>query len=352
MKKLSLLLLLCVGLSVVTIASPTISVVEPIYDFGAVYEGIAVANTFVIENTGDEVLEVTGIRASCGCTTADLATNFIHPGESVELEVLVNTTGFSGTISKTITIMSTDPATAALSLRVTGQVLKAAAHHISTSDAYYLFYLLVDLRSAEAYDAHHFLGAVNISPNELETELAEIPRGTMIILYDEAFETSEAAALALREDGFYSSYALVGGLDEWVHQYGLKYVTNPADGYPLPDRVSYAYPAGQPTPAYHMQANAIDYLFYLYVDVRTAEEYEAGHILGAVNIPYEELETQASQLPRDVVLITYDQTGTLGDAAALWLINNDFGNAQSMFGGLNEWITQYGMSYLSSEPTE
>jgi len=353
MKKLILMLLLCVGLTAVAVASPTISVAEPVYDFGSVYAGIAVAKTFVIENTGDAVLEVTGIRASCGCTTTGRnAPFFINPGESTSLDVLINTTGFQGTISKQINVMSTDPATPTLTLRVTGQVMPTEDYHMSTSDAYYLFYLLVDLRSVEAYEAHHFLGAVDVPVDGLAEFVADLLKSTMIILYDAAFESSDAAALALREDGFYSSFALVGGFDEWVHQYGLKYVTNPDVDYPLPERVSYAYEPGQPAPTRHLPASGLDGLFYLYVDVRTAAEYDSGHILGAINIPYEDLATQADQLPSNVILITYDQTGTLGDEAALWLITNDFGNARSMFGGLDEWITQYGTSYLSPDTTE
>ncbi|TFH11415.1 MAG: DUF1573 domain-containing protein [Candidatus Atribacteria bacterium] len=346
MKKLFPMLVPFVALSICAIAAPVITVSEPVYDFGSVYEGIAVAKTFVIENAGNEVLEITGIRASCGCTTADLETNEVNPGESVDLDVLVNTTSFSGTISKTITVTSNDPATPSLNLRVTGQVLKSYAHSISASDAQYLLYLLVDLRTAEDYEAHHLLGAVNILPEDLADALADLPQGTMTILYDPDFGTSEPLAASLRSDGYYSVYALVGGLNEWIYQYGMKYVTNPTEPYELPERISYG--AGEITPSYHMQPNDVDYLFYLYVDVRTPDEYAAGHIAGAINIPYAQLEAQADMLPRTAPLVTYDQTGAYGDAAALWLINNDFGNAQSMLGGLDEWIRQFGVSYHTS----
>ena len=346
MKKLILTLLLCAALSTLAAAAPTIYVAMPVYDFGSVVEGVAVSHTFILKNTGDDVLEISGVSVTCGCTAADLATDSVAPGESVDLSVLVDTAGFSGTISKSIVVYSNDPDTPILYLRVTGKLLEAEPHQIPASDAYRLLYLLVDLRTPEEYEAHHFLGSVNIPSEELVETLADLPRETMIILYDASFEVSEDTALALRNEGFYSTYALVGGLNEWIHQYEMRFVTRSDETYELPPRVSYTYDAGEPKPSHHLPARDLDYLFYLHVDVRTADEYAAGHIMGAINVPFEELESSIDLLPKDVLMITYDETGSLGDEAALWMVNNDFRSARSMLGGLNEWIRQYGESYL------
>lgn len=352
MKKLILTLSLCAVLSTVASAVPTIYAVQPVYNFGSVVEGIAVAHTFVLKNTGDEVLEISGVSASCGCTTASLASTSIAPGESVDLDVLVDTAGFGGTISKSITVYSNDPGTPILYLRVTGQVEKAGAHHISASDAYYLLYLLVDLRTAEEYEANHFLGAVNIPSEELVETLADLPRETFIIVYDTAFEAGENAALALRSEGFYFAHALVGGLNEWIHQYDMKFITNATESYELPARVSYAYAAGEEKPSAHLLASDLNYLFYLYVDVRDPDAYAVGHIMGAINIPFDELESWIDLLPKGILMITYDETGALGDEAAIWMINNNFGSARSMLGGLYEWVRQYGDNYLFSSSSE
>ncbi len=343
MKKLILTLSLCTVLSAVAFAAPTIYVAMPVYDFGSVTEGIAVTHTFILKNTGDDVLEISGVRASCGCTTAELATDSIEPGESVDLEVLVDTAGFGGTISKSITVYSNDPETPVLNLRVTGQVQEAEPHHISVSDVHYLLYLLIDLRSIEQYDAHHILGSVNISYEVLAETLVELPRETFIILYDEAGDSAEIAAAVLRNEGFTFVHALLGGLNEWIHQYGMKNMLSGNEEYDLPSRVVINTENRE---TYQLLANELDYLFYVYVDVRTADEYAAGHIVGAVNIPFEELESWIDLLPKGVLMITYDGTGSLGDEAALWMIDNDFGSARSMLGGLDEWIRQHGDKYL------
>jgi len=343
MKKLILAVLLCVSLSTLVLGAPKIYVSLAVYDFGSAFEGIAVEHTFMIKNTGDETLEISGVSASCGCTTAELPTESITPGESVALDVLINTTGFGGTISKSITVYSNDPESPLLYLRVTGQVLKSDPYHISASDAYYLLYALIDLRPVDEYEAHHLLGAVNLQPDELIGALSELPHETFVILYDAAGDTVDDAALALRNEGFAFVHTLLGGLNEWVYQYGMKNLLSGSEIYTLPPRATIDTSDRQNS---ELLPNELDYLFYLYVDVRPADEFATGHIIGAINIPFDELESAADILPTGVLLIAYDQDGSLGDEAALWMINNDFSNAQSILGGLNEWIRQYGGNYL------
>jgi len=41
------------------------------------------------------------------------------------------------------------------------------------------------------------------------------------------------------------------------------------------------------------------------VDVRTEVGYEAGHVKGALSIPFSDLTSRISELPRDKMIITY-----------------------------------------------
>lgn len=43
----------------------------------------------------------------------------------------------------------------------------------------------------------------------------------------------------------------------------------------------------------------------LLVDVRTREEFEQAHILGAVNIPLADLERRADAIPRERLVVLY-----------------------------------------------
>lgn len=74
----------------------------------------------------------------------------------------------------------------------------------------------------------------------------------------------------------------------------------------------------------------------LFVDVRTAAEYETGHLPGAVNIPIEELRERLSELPADKELILYCRVGFRGYLAYRILVQNGFKKVRNLSGG---WLT-------------
>lgn len=47
---------------------------------------------------------------------------------------------------------------------------------------------------------------------------------------------------------------------------------------------------------------------YIIVDVRTKEEYDNGHVVGAVNIPYDEI-TASTNLDKNKTIIVYCRSG-------------------------------------------
>ncbi len=60
------------------------------------------------------------------------------------------------------------------------------------------------------------------------------------------------------------------------------------------------------------------------LDVRSPQEFAAGHIDGAVNIPIEQLRTRLDELPRDQSIATYCQVGQRGYLATRLLLQRDF----------------------------
>jgi len=47
---------------------------------------------------------------------------------------------------------------------------------------------------------------------------------------------------------------------------------------------------------------------YMIIDVRTKEEYQSGHIKGAINIPYDEIN-EYSGIPMDKSILVYCRSG-------------------------------------------
>jgi rhodanese-related sulfurtransferase len=72
------------------------------------------------------------------------------------------------------------------------------------------------------------------------------------------------------------------------------------------------------------------------IDLREREEYEAGHIPSAVNIPYEELEDKKRYLHRNNLLIFYCDRGNISLLAARDLMKDGF-NIKSLYGGIRAY---------------
>ena len=89
--------------------STTISVSEEEWDFGKIKEDERPVHIFTIKNTGKEELIISRARASCGCTATMLSSDNIKPGQSTELQVTFNPTGFNGIVKKDVYIESNDP---------------------------------------------------------------------------------------------------------------------------------------------------------------------------------------------------------------------------------------------------
>ena len=336
MKKLrwtvSVVLLLVAALAMTATAAATIHAEETQYDFGEVLEGYTVSHVFVLENTGTTTLQIVRVRTSCGCTTADLDTNFLEPGESVELEVYIDTAGFSGSISKSIYVETNDEATPRLTLRMFGIVNRAQSYHISVTDMNYLFYVLVDLRDPAVYAAGHLMGAINIPYDELANSLSLLPTGVLMIVYDQTGDLGDLAAQMLIGANYPEARSLFGGFDQWLRSFGTKYVTPAGTDPAIPEGWAQGSLA-----RYQLPVGDMNYLMYVLVDIRSPEEYAAGHLMGALNVPYAKLTDRMSELPTGVTLVLYDQTGEWSDVAAQRLQTAGYGQARSLLGGLDEW---------------
>jgi MFS family permease len=75
------------------------------------------------------------------------------------------------------------------------------------------------------------------------------------------------------------------------------------------------------------------------VDVRSDEEFAAGHIDGALHIPLDSLAERASEIPKDAFVITAcGKGGGRSDRAAIELRALGFGSARPLCGGTLAWL--------------
>jgi hypothetical protein len=104
---------------------PKIQFAVPIYDFGKVQSGDLVKYSYVFTNTGDQQLEVTDVRPSCGCTTAGDWTRKVAPGATGNIAIQFNSANFNSQVFKTISVTSNDKQRPVTVLQLKGTVWKS-----------------------------------------------------------------------------------------------------------------------------------------------------------------------------------------------------------------------------------
>lgn len=102
---------------------PAIICLNPLLDFGAVYEDAVVKHSYVLTNQGPRAVKLSGVRASCGCTSVTLAANELAPGQTTTIEAVINFKGRRGRQVKAIYAETDDPAAKFIRVEFTGVVV-------------------------------------------------------------------------------------------------------------------------------------------------------------------------------------------------------------------------------------
>ncbi len=338
-------------LCLIGVGAPRIEVDQAIYDFGSAIEGTAILHVFVLSNTGNQDLVITGVRVSCHCTTTTLPSHRIPAGERLLLSAMLDTSGFSGKIGRTMTVDSNDPSKPQLSLAFTGTVERKAGYQESAGNLMNEMYVLIDIRPSSSYVAGHLIGAMNVPLAELAERAVSLPADVLVVAYDADGRDIGAAVTALRNLGIQGAYGLRNGYEGWIRGYG--------DAFSLPGYeprwgsfvglggVASSSSSGA---AQMMEPTQLRSWLHVLLDLRPPSQYAAGHLAGALNVQETAVGNLVSALPRGFPVFLYCQDGVLSDriAATMWQRGN--GAVRSVVGGLDQWMLQFGELYLVTSP--
>lgn len=117
-----LVLLLLLFFSTSVFAAPAIIVEGLEHDFGEIVQGTEIVHTFRFHNAGDQILNISGLRSSCGCTAALLTTRKLVPGDMGDLQLTFNSQGFRGEVQKMVTFNTNDPKHSVVTFSLRGKV--------------------------------------------------------------------------------------------------------------------------------------------------------------------------------------------------------------------------------------
>lgn len=98
---------------------------EIVYDFGKIEYNTPAIHKFQFKNTGKEVLVITKVRSSCGCTTPSYTNEPIKKNKIGIIEVKYNTR-IVGKFSKSVSVTS-NAENSPIVLRIKGEVEKKPA---------------------------------------------------------------------------------------------------------------------------------------------------------------------------------------------------------------------------------
>ncbi|MDY7075627.1 MAG: DUF1573 domain-containing protein [Chloroflexota bacterium] len=103
---------------------PQLDIPSTSHDFGDIYEAWDVTHTFAVQNTGDADLQISNLVTSCGCTTAELSSSVIPPGQRTDLTVVfdANFHPTSGEVTRLVWFATNDPTQPWVEMRITANV--------------------------------------------------------------------------------------------------------------------------------------------------------------------------------------------------------------------------------------
>ncbi|HWH69114.1 MAG TPA: rhodanese-like domain-containing protein [Candidatus Sulfotelmatobacter sp.] len=164
--------------------------------------------------------------------------------------------------------------------------------------------LVVDARNPEEYQEVHIKGAVSIPEKQFAAHRDRLPADTaaMIVFYCNGVKCgkSKKAAQKAMELGYSNLFVYAEGMPVWEEK-GLPIYAGP--DYEKRIETTKIAPAD------------LDGLLkngagkFTLVDVRDPEEFQAGHIPGALNIPVSAFASQSEVLEKDKRIVVYCNSG-------------------------------------------
>ena len=221
--------------------------------------------------------------------------------------------------------------------------------------------VILDIRQADAYAQGHVKGAINVPfGSAIADNLKYIPNDTPVYVYCYTGQTAAQATALLNvagidatsvQSGFNNGIAKVENYTDYIDTVAVsmptkEYKVNSAiqdavdkygDDIDAAKGTDYANLNVSPaTVKAALHANSGEYYI---ISVRQAKDYAAGHVAGAVNIPFGQgMQTSFADLPKDQKIVVYCYTGQTASqtVAILRLLGYD---AYNMSGGMNNgWL--------------
>jgi rhodanese-related sulfurtransferase len=190
---------------------------------------------------------------------------------------------------------------------------------------------IIDVRSADEFSQEHILDSQNIPLDSFNPSQFSLDKQKIYVVVDSGDNSGLSLAQdTLPQNGISSVFYLDGGFQDWKNN-GNPTITA-GDPTLFGDQAKVSY----------IKSNQLKDIIstgesLAIIDLRSAENFQKGHIEGAINIFLNDLEKKRAQIPRGKKIILCDKDGLWAFQGSVRLFDMGFSNAFCLSDGLDGW---------------
>ncbi|MCX8044807.1 MAG: MBL fold metallo-hydrolase [Desulfobacterota bacterium] len=180
--------------------------------------------------------------------------------------------------------------------------------------------LVIDIREAAAFGGAHIPGSINVgfSPQSPTWLGMVVDPGSRLIIIAASVSDAGQAIVGFRRAGYDGIVGYHIGMNDWIFS---------------GEQVGFL-----PQLSIHGLKQVLEkYGDHIVLDVRTPDEWEAGHIHGAVHVPLHELIEKGFDASKEAHISVICRTGYRANIAASLLKSRGYRHVYSVIGGMTAW---------------
>jgi rhodanese-related sulfurtransferase len=219
---------------------------------------------------------------------------------------------------------------------VSTSVQKAASYMITSDDLAEKIkkdksLVVIDMRDSDSFQKEHILDSKNIPIDNMAAAMLRLDKSKTYVIVDDGSGTGLSVVTdTFPQNGLTKVSYLEGGFLDWQSQ--NEPTINAGDPTLFTDQSKVHYVKSDQLKSLMASENNL-----AIIDVRSNDNYKAGHISGAANIFIDDLESQRGKIPIGKKIVLYDKDGLWAFKGAVELFDMGFFNVYCLADGLDGW---------------